>query len=283
MSIVIDLISRRINKLNKNWLGIVTGETGSGKSYSALRVAEVVDPEFNVDRVVFTSEEFMKLLNSGKLHKGNMIIWDEAGVGMAAREWYSISNKVISYTLQTFRRENLGVMFTTPSFDFVDSQARKLFHGYMETMGINRRKKHVVVKYLMIQNNPKEGKLYMKYPRMKYNGKRRTIMRVEIGKPSVKLVHAYEKKKKLFSDKLKKTTEDTLTDVKERKKSKMKTNTLDDIVKKVMKNITYYTKTNSKRNSIDKPLVMAEFNIGRLVAAKVSSLIEAKKKKKMNV
>jgi len=115
----------------------------------------------------------MALLNSGELHTGNMIIFDEAGVGIPSREWYSISNKVISYILQTFRRENLGVMFTTPSLDFIDSQARKLFHSYLETKHINREEKYVTLKYMNIQNNPKEGKIYYKYPRVMIDGRRK--------------------------------------------------------------------------------------------------------------
>ncbi len=281
MSVIIDLIHKRINRENKNWLAIVCGPTGGGKSYSALHIAKVIDPEFNIDRVVFTAEDFMKLLNSGKLHKGNVIIWDEAGVGMPAREWYSVSNKVISYILQTFRRENLGVIFTTPSFDFIDSQARKLFHAYMETMNINREEKFVTLKYMIIQNNPKEGKVYIKYPRIKVNGRKKTLMRMDVNKPEKELVKAHEKKKKEFSNKLKKDTEGILNDAKERRNRNGKAQNLDTIVKKVMTNITYYTRHIGKKSFIDKPLIMAELEIGKVMASKVVSMIEAKKRKKL--
>jgi len=70
MSIIIDEVTRRIHRQNKNWLAIVCGETGGGKSYSALTIAEVIDPEFSIDRVVFSAEEFMALLNSGDCTPG---------------------------------------------------------------------------------------------------------------------------------------------------------------------------------------------------------------------
>jgi hypothetical protein len=142
----------------------------------------------------------MTLLNSGKLKKGNMIVFDEAGVGLPAREWYTISNKAINYIFQTFRRENLGVIFTTPNFDFIDSQTRKLFHNYIETISINRKEEYVVVKFMDIQFSPRYGKVYFKYPRIYDKTKGFFIIdRVEIAKPSTKLVEAYEEKKKRFT------------------------------------------------------------------------------------
>jgi len=41
----------------------------SGKSWSSLSVGEQADPEFNIDRVVFSGGELMRLINSGKLKK----------------------------------------------------------------------------------------------------------------------------------------------------------------------------------------------------------------------
>lgn len=65
---IIERIKRRLNKHNKNRFCIITGEIGSGKSYSALSLAEKIDPELSIDKVVFTVEEFMNL-NSGKLKR----------------------------------------------------------------------------------------------------------------------------------------------------------------------------------------------------------------------
>ena len=39
---------------NKNFLCVVCGSTGSGKSYSSLRLAEALDPNFDVSRIAFT-------------------------------------------------------------------------------------------------------------------------------------------------------------------------------------------------------------------------------------
>ena len=52
-------------KANQNLLGTFLGGTGSGKTYCSLSYAEKLDKKFNIDRVVFTTEDFMRLLNSG--------------------------------------------------------------------------------------------------------------------------------------------------------------------------------------------------------------------------
>jgi len=116
------------------------------------------------------------------------------------------------------------------------------------------------------------------------DGRKKTVTAIDVEKPSKELLKLYEAKKKLFSNKLKKDTEGILNDVKVRKESRLKTNNVGDIVKKVMTNITYYTKTSSAgRVYIDKPLLMADFNIGKTFAAKIGSKIEAEQRKKKDI
>lgn len=280
MSLLDRIIKDRLLKRNKNWLSIISGETGSGKSYTALKIGELVDPEFGIDRVVFTREEFMKLLNSGRLHKGNMVVWDEAGVGIPAREWQSISNKMINYLLQTFRHENLGVIFTTPSIDFIDIQLRKLFHNYIETQHINFSKKCVRTKFMLLEHNPRYGKIYFKYPRIRNDGWGiRKIKRMDFGKPSNKLIRAYERKKKRFTKELKREIEDTLKNEKERKDER-KVKDIREIVHEIMENIDYYEKEYNKGNkTIDVHLIMAKFNVGVNTAKKIKSYVLAEIKR----
>jgi len=167
----------------------------SGKSYSSLRLAEALDPNFDVSRIAFTPADFMNIINRKDIKTGDIIIFDECGVGMSSRSWYSSTNKMINYILQTFRHQNLIVFFTVPDFSFVDSQARKLFHCYIETVSIKKRERKVVVKPLLLQNNPKLGKVYYKYPIIEGS----KITRLEISMPSLNLRRAYEKKKQEFT------------------------------------------------------------------------------------
>lgn len=197
----IDYVKQRV-KQNKNFLGIITGQTGSGKSYSALKFGESIDPDFNIDRVVFSPLEFMRIMKNGKLKPGSVIVFDEAGVGMSAQEWQSVQNKLINFVLQTFRHKNYVVLFTTPNFGFVASQSRKLFHCHMETVGIDHNNKVCRVKPLLIQINQRSGKMYYKYLRVKTDRGLIPIKRVCFSMASPELIAAYEEKKTDYTRKL---------------------------------------------------------------------------------
>lgn len=185
----------RLNEKNQNWLCVIAGATGTGKSYCALRLARALDPSFTMDRCVFNVRDFLKLINSGKMKKGQIIVLDEAGVGIPAREFYTLMNRSINYVLQVFRRENIGVIMTVPSLAFIDKQARILTHTFIETLAVDREKNRVRVKVMEVQYNPQMGKIYYKYYRLGNKVLRKTF----IGKPEPDIIEAYEIKKKEFA------------------------------------------------------------------------------------
>ena len=75
------------------------GPTGSGKSYGAIRLAERIDPNFSVNRIVFTVKDFIHLMNQG-LPKGSVIVFDDAGLGINSREWQSLPSKIFGMLTQ---------------------------------------------------------------------------------------------------------------------------------------------------------------------------------------
>src|SRR2546422_5375406 len=91
------LRERTVNR-NQNAIVALIGATGSGKSYSAMRLGQLVDSSFGIDRIVFTKEAFLDLVNAD-LPKGSVVLWDEAGLGMPAPEWQSVMNPAVSYIL----------------------------------------------------------------------------------------------------------------------------------------------------------------------------------------
>ena len=61
---IIPAIKNRLNLFNKNWLCLICGEPGSGKSYSGLAICEKVYPDFSIENVIFTPKQFLvKLYN----------------------------------------------------------------------------------------------------------------------------------------------------------------------------------------------------------------------------
>ena len=191
-------IHKRI-KNNKNFLCTITGPTGSGKSWTALSIAELLDPEFTVDRVIFRGRDLMKLINDGNLKPGSVIIWDEAGIDLSNRNWQSLTNKMLNALLQTFRHKNFILFFTVPYHDFIDVSSKKLFHADFETQRINKNKGEVVLKPKLLQYNSNLQKWYRKYLKVSQNGAVVKIRRWKVPKPSDGLISKYEEKKNEFT------------------------------------------------------------------------------------
>ena len=204
---------QRLIRNNKNWLAIAVGGTGDGKSWTAARECEYIDPnfinnikEFGIKSVVAfgKAQDYLKMIDSGIedhiLKRGSMCMFDEAGVGVPSREWYKEQNKDFSYVSQTFRNLNIGTIFTTPDISFIDSQPRKLFHDYQKAIKVIIEKKVVVIQPLVMENNPRMGKIYYKYPF--FHGIQ--IRRLYVGKPSQIFINEYEPAKDVFNNTLRK-------------------------------------------------------------------------------
>lgn len=204
MAYWIDYLHRRVEK-NKNFLCVVYGETGSGKSWSCLSIGEEADKEFNVDHVVFRFKELLDLIKSDKLKKGSVIVWEEAGIDINNRTWQSLTNRLINYLMQTFRYKCFILLFNVPYSDFIDSATRKLFHAEFQTTGIDRSKNQVKLKCKLLQYNSERSKFYRKYLRVKANGHLSPLVEWRVNKPSDALIALYNQKKEDFNNKLQKS------------------------------------------------------------------------------
>ena len=210
-------------KLNQgdNFFGIITGKTRSGKSLSAIRICKEIDPDFDETHVVFSAREFMELLHSGKLKQGSMVIWDEAGIGIATREWYSLLNKSINYVLQTWGHRSIGLLITVPDFSFIDSQTRKLINMRFDTVKLKRRDNIAVIKCYWLSPMDKAEPKRVR-PRYTIQGKKLDIEYLWVKKPPAWLVHRYLKKKEDFTSRL---NEEVLFDIQQLEDSKKKEGT----------------------------------------------------------
>lgn len=128
------LINRRVRN-NQNWVGAVCGETGSGKSYTALRIGEMVDPNFGSDNIVFSVREFLETFDSRS--PGEMVVFDE-GQEWSARRAMSKKNVELTDVMTMLRFSLVNVLFTVPDIHMVDISLRRLMHGYLVVEPINR-------------------------------------------------------------------------------------------------------------------------------------------------
>jgi len=203
---VLGYIKEQVHTYNRNFVGIVVGRVGTGKSYTTIRFAEELDPTFNVDRIVFKVEDLLDIVHENKLPPGSVIVFDEAGIGVSNRQHYMNKfNKAMGFLLQTWRARNLILFVTVPDLGFVDAGVRKMFDALIETTKVIKSKRVVRVKWKFIQVNPQLGKAY-------FHGLTDGNCKIDllVKKPSVKLIHIYEKKKEEFLTELYKDIKTTL-------------------------------------------------------------------------
>lgn len=249
-------------------MAMVTGPTGSGKSWATLSLAEELNEDFNITRVVFSFKQLMEIVNDPqyKNKKGICIVFDEAGIDVNSKNFMSKINKSFNYLIQTFRHRNFILLFTAPYPDFVDSATRKMFHCHMETIKINKELKTTYLKPKLIQYNGNMKKYYYKYLIMR--GKK--IKMIEIPKPSDELIKQYEEKKTIFTKDLNKSIEIDLTEEKEEVNNEKQE--VRQRIKQLMKQS--YIKGFNTLNKIGKDLNIKQQQLSRLNGFKI--LLEIK-------
>jgi hypothetical protein len=219
------IAERLLGNFSQNWLAVYTGPTGSGKSYGALRTCEqyykgFMDTTFYKvmdTNVAFSASDFIKKVQDGHFQKGELIIWDEAGVGVNSRQWYTISNKAVLYVLQTFRHLNLGVIFTTPTFGYLDAGIRPLFHTLLSFTGsFARIRVGPKIKYASVARLHKivvdryEGKIWYGNYHARVGNEDVLMPYIYFFKPRSIVVRKYEKMKQEFSASLRKELNDAI-------------------------------------------------------------------------
>ena len=161
-------IKKRIkNNLNMN--AIFTGPTGIGKTFAAIEVARLLDPDFDVtEQIAFSFPGLMKIINQfnnktdSNLYKKKIkvAIFDEAQTSTNRRDWQSKVNKYLNFLLSTYRHQNIITLFTSPYEDFLDSAALKLFHVKFECKGWSKKTKKSRMAPKIYDYNAQRGKMY---------------------------------------------------------------------------------------------------------------------------
>jgi hypothetical protein len=189
-------------------------KSGTGKSYTALRLGELVDKEFNIDKVVYYPSEFLtvmdKIEEDGK--PGQVVVVDEGEVTAPASLWYSFTNKAIAYNLATFRYLRCMAIFVSPAFSWLDKRVRILTShlGFCEKYfkGFDEPKVQPVVKLRLyrVTTDLFGEKIFLRKIRMFDRSSRRivTFRSFKVGLPSEELIEAYEKKAQEFKRNLRK-------------------------------------------------------------------------------
>ena len=129
----LDNIKQKINQKDKDYVLIIDGYEGSGKSTIAQQMGKYVDSSLNLDRICMTADELKEQIN--KADKGQCVIYDEAVTGMSAGDSIARIGKILKSMMMQMRQKNLFVILIIPTvFELnkyaVLSRARCLIHTY---------------------------------------------------------------------------------------------------------------------------------------------------------
>ena len=194
---------RRMNVENQHFMAAIVGREGTGKSHSALTLSRLVDPGFTAEDVYFDPQDLLRAFDSDAYGRGDMIVLDEAGVGLGNRSWYDKEQILLNQTLQTVRDDNMGVIFTLPRLEELDSQTIGRLHAFVEMMNVYPDEGWAETKWKNI-NLTRDGrsKEFKKYTRLNVNGMQKRVTRCAIAPPPEDLVEAYEARKEAFKAEL---------------------------------------------------------------------------------
>lgn len=131
---------------------LVTGEEGCGKSSLALHLAYLLDPNFSLDNVTFTEQEFKDWVRNCK--PGSVGIMDEAGEAMFAYEWMERGQRDLIKAFFAFRAKNLIIILVMPHAKILTKQLRERRVGWW----LNTYAKSMIMRgYSHLRKRPQIG------------------------------------------------------------------------------------------------------------------------------
>ncbi len=157
-----------VTKRDRDFVLVVDGEEGSGKSVLAQQIAKTLDPNFNIDAICFNADQFLVRLKTAPKFSG--VVLDEAYSAANARASLTEVNRSLIGVATEMRQRNLFVIIVLPSFFDLDRyfalwRCRALIHVYFAPDG--SRGRYVIFpktkkKYLYLT-----GKKYYDYSKPK--------------------------------------------------------------------------------------------------------------------
>ena len=133
----LDIIKDSVLNYNNDWFMVIDGANSLGKTTKSFQVALYLDPNFNISKVCFTPEQFLKVIEIAK--KGDAIILDEA-IMLFSRSAMSEWNKKVIIAMSQIRSKNLFIIFNLPSIFNLDSnltlwRCQLLLHCWSPSFG----------------------------------------------------------------------------------------------------------------------------------------------------
>ncbi len=182
----------------------VIGLSGTGKSSTSIRVAELISESKDFGTQIFIVDSLLGLLKSiRKSKEGDIIVIEETSVLFPSRRSMAQENVSINKIMDTCRKRLLTMISNAPLWGSVDSHLKSMGHILIETLRINKTQGVVISKFHRLQTNPLSSKTYRHT--MQRDGI--DISRMFTKMPNEKRWNEYEKSKDKFMEELYQTLE----------------------------------------------------------------------------
>lgn len=190
---LLDVLRNRMHKKNMSNFIIIVGKKGAGKSYLSLRLAELLQNDFSLDNVCFSTKDLLQKLTSKQLKRWDVVILEEIGVAANARNAMSNLNKALSYAAQIIRPMAITLIANTISWALVDAQVKNLADYKIEVLGHDRATKTTFFRFYEIEPSNMTQQPLMKYLTVRdENGVLVKISSWKIQAPDENLAKKYE-------------------------------------------------------------------------------------------
>jgi len=115
------------------------GGAGFGKTYAAIHVAQILQPSFKVDQIVFSGEDYLRLQST--LKDGQVLMLEEPTYSASARGWQSDWQQAVVRTIESSRFQNNPLLIPVVNRNLLDKVVREHYINFVCEMfdrGIGR-------------------------------------------------------------------------------------------------------------------------------------------------
>jgi len=171
-------VKRKNNSTNVRFVG----DTGTGKSWSALAFCQMcailMNQEFTNKNVYFSIREVLDEISENEPKAGTIFLIDEQQVGANAKDHQTKRAKAYSILLSTVRSKRYIIVTTLPFSDMELKSVRRFFHLEVETLGAN-----------LSTNTVRSTPRYLEYSRAKAEKVYRKRLIVSYTDPDTGILH----------------------------------------------------------------------------------------------
>ncbi len=184
------------------------GDTGTGKSWSALSIAEIMarllNKEITEKNIYFSISDVIRRIAKDPPRPGEIFFIDEQQVDSSATDYNTLRGKAYTTFFSTIRSKRYIIISTMPFADMIIKKVRRFFHVEIETLNVDAKRQVVRTKPRLLEYHKHKDFIYRKRLTAYYKDQVTNVWRQkkitiwDIPKPSNKLINLYEQMKAEF-------------------------------------------------------------------------------------